>query len=187
MSNHAEIQGILRKYRFISRVGAFYSGASERPLGTGIILDDCRIPFWDDASLKFRTGRGLACVITHECDIDPENERFFNDTVLVIPIIDFKIWYQDIKAVERSSAENIATSLVKDEVYRALYLPTIPDTKFDYGGILYLNQITNVSVADIRSRSRVVCSLTTFSHALLDRKLQNHLFRPKAVPLMTIH
>lgn len=179
---------ILERHRYVQRRGAFYGSSTGLPLGSGSILKNCRIPFYDAETNGYRNARGYAYVLTHECDIDPTNQRAFNDKLLVLPIIDFRVWY--LMAEEtfgEDVASKIATDVVADQIYRVFFLPTVPNSSLEYGGVLYFNEITNTEVSDLQNHAEQICSLTSYSHRILSFKLENHLLRPKSAPLMTIN
>ena len=188
MSDEIELQKILEKHKYYTKRGAFYGGVGARPLGSGMIIDNCRIPYFNADKSEFLTGRGTACVLTHECDIEPDNERPFNDKLLVVPIIDFKIWFEHaIEKFDRDTANRIALDIVADQIFRVFFLPSIPNTNMDYGGFVYLNEVTNVDVLDVVEKSRIICSLSDYSFRILSFKIENHLLRPKSSQLMPVH
>jgi hypothetical protein len=67
--------------------GRFYGPAAGQPLGAGLLIRDCVLAIPAEAEPRYATALGIALVLTHECDIDQSNERFFNDLVLVCPVI----------------------------------------------------------------------------------------------------
>lgn len=183
-----ELVSITKKHRYYAKRGAFFSSASGRPLGAGILLEKCRLPYLDPGTQRFRTARGLACVITHECDIDQNNERSFNDKLIVLPIIDFKIWYENAKRdFGDGKAYELAVDIVKDNIFRVLFLPAISHSTMEYGGILYLNEMTNTDVEDVNANANILAALTSYSFRILSYKIENHLLRPKSAPLMGIN
>jgi len=188
MSADALITKVLSHHKYGSRRGAFFGGVMGRPIGSGVLLKNCRIPFYQAESKKFLSGKAIVCVLTHECDIDQSNSRMFNDKLIVAPIIDFRVWFNHVfNNLNREAAINVGTDIVADTIYRVLYLPTIPNTEMEYGGFIYLNEITNVRVDVVHEEAEAICSLSEFSFRILSYKLENHLLRPKSSPLMTIN
>lgn len=188
MTINQKLSEIIENARYAHRRGAFYSSPGGRPLGRGVILRDCTVPFFDHDAKKFLTGKGFVCVLTHECDIDENNERPFNDKLLIAPIMDFEIWYDvSKKALGEEAAQRVAVDIVKDQIFRVFYLPTVPGTTMAYGGLIYFNEITNIRVDEVDFPASGVCELTEYSSMLLKFKLENHLFRPKSAPPMRIN
>ena len=68
-------------------VGRFYGPPSGPAIGKGGILKDAIYAAYDDESGRFATVLGMVYVLTHECDIDPANDRGFNTDMLVCPDI----------------------------------------------------------------------------------------------------
>ena len=129
---------------------------------------------------------GLALVLTHECDIDQNNERFFNDLLLVFPIIlldDFCAECENDAGI--GAWGGILPAIARDDVYRAMYLPPLPPSwacpEMEGGGVIYLNHITACRVQWFTNLSQQrVCSLSERGLYRFDIKLRNHLFREKA-------
>jgi hypothetical protein len=155
-------------------------------VGAGLIYADVRFPLFNLESLGFDTVQGTAYVLTHECDLDKENERQFNDHVVICPLIpleDFVETYEAEMGEER--LKTFLVSAAKNDVVRVFFLPPAPQGEaLSHGALLYLNQLcsTNVDMFE-EGEARILCALS--SHALdrLDWKIQNLLFRPKFDPL----
>jgi hypothetical protein len=105
----------------------FYGTAAGLSLGAGLIYSDVTFPSFDDAVNRYDTVSGLAYILSHECDVSPDNVRHFNQEVLIIPIIDFGEFATGY-AEEHSEGGLFAflDHLAKDRVFRVLYLPPIP-------------------------------------------------------------
>ena len=167
----------------------FYSPADGLPIGVGIILRDCPIPMQDDLTKKFLTALGPVLMLTHECDIDQDNDRGFNEHALVIPILPLDIWVDQMDVEQGvGSWGGILPKIAANEVFRALYLPpapgfiNVPELKF--GGLLNLNTISSTPLEwHDHYKTLPICSLTAFGLRVLDYKLTNHLLRPKAASL----
>ena len=79
----------IAREKFRYKTGAFYGSHSGLDLGVGLIYDQIPYAIFDKAEKLFDTVSGLVYVLSHECDVDPNNPRFFNDYVLICPIIDY--------------------------------------------------------------------------------------------------
>jgi hypothetical protein len=165
--------------------GIFYGDAS-LPLGAGLLLRRCPYALGDDSDLKFKTALGFALVLTHECDVDPDNERMFNDIVLVLPIIPLEQFCQQMEK-ERGvgSWGGILEKIAENVVFRVMYIPPVPQHlghgTLGHGGILYFNTISHAPIKWFDKYStKSLCSLSAPGQRALDYRLENHLFRPKA-------
>jgi hypothetical protein len=165
----------------------FYGPAEGLPLGAGMLVRDCIIAMPHPEEMRFQTGAGgLALVITHECDIDPRNERFFNDLLLVCPIILLDDFCAECESDEGAGAwGGILPAIARDDVYRAMYLPPLPTgwgcPEMESGGVIYLNHISSCHLRWFTNiPQQLVCSLSERGLYRFDIKLRNHLFREKA-------
>jgi hypothetical protein len=105
----------------------FYGPAHAFPLGTGLLVRDCVLATAHPTEVRFETGVGLGLVITHECDVDQSNNRYFNDLVLVCPIIPLDNFCLSCEEEEGPGAwGGILPAIAADTVYRAMYLPPLP-------------------------------------------------------------
>ena len=66
---------------FPYKSGAFYGNCDGLALGVGLLYDSVRYPLFDADSRLFDTVAGLVYVLTHECDVDLNNPRIFNEYV----------------------------------------------------------------------------------------------------------
>ena len=165
----------------------FYGPQGEMALGTGIIIRSAALPVYVPEADAYGTGKGPALVLTHECDIDPDNIRPFSDKALVAPLIRLDAYLTSAK--EECSAEEMisfATNVARGNTNRLLFLPRFGDetSPLFFGAIIDLNYLVSCGVTSL-AKSTVVCALSGYAIGALDRALQNHLFRPKAdhVPL----
>ncbi len=174
-------------------VAAFYGSAKGLSLGVGLIYDGVVYPLFNEEEGLFDTVRGLAYVLTHECDIDQLNDRHFNEYVLICPIIKFEEFAKELSESESVSYSfGFISDVAKNNVYRMQYFPPVPQhlvtDKLSYGGILHLNQICCTHISVFRdSESVQLCALSTYGLQIVDYKVQNHLFRPKAEFLPRLH
>ena len=167
----------------------FYGPAAGLPLGAGILLRECLLALPHATELRFETGVGLALVLTHECDIDQTNERYFNDKLLVCPIIPLDVFCAECEDEDGTGSwGGILREIVRDTVYRVMYLPPVPGSaacpEMEAGGIVCLNHLSPCRVEWITNLSeQAVCSLSALGLRAFDIKLTNHLFREKATSL----
>ncbi|GAB1235745.1 hypothetical protein [Ferrigenium sp. UT5] len=68
-------------------VGRFYSSGENISVGRGKLYDSVIYPLFDSDREAFLTVEGLGYVLTHECDVDVNNNKLFNTDVLICPII----------------------------------------------------------------------------------------------------
>ena len=107
----------------------FYGPAQGLPIGAGMIVRDCVVSVPHQTEMRFETGVGLGLILTHECDADQQNERFFNDLVLVCPIIPLDDFCASAEQDAGAGAwGGILPNIAANIVYRAMYLPPIPRT-----------------------------------------------------------
>jgi hypothetical protein len=163
--------------------GAFY-GEAAVAVGAGLIYTNVIFPLFDLESRGFDTVEGAAYVLTHECDVDPANQRHFNDHVIVCPLIPLEDFVAAYEA--KFGEEGLKSFLVyaaKNEVVRVFYLPPGPPRSvLSQGALLYLNQLCSTHVSVFQSAC-ALCALSSHGLERLDWKLQNLLFRPKVDPL----
>jgi hypothetical protein len=160
--------------------GRFFSPGTAVGLGKGKIYDQVSFPLFDPATRTFATVEGLAYVVTHECDVDGDNERIFSEDVLVCPILGLErlvALYLDEVGEERLIS--FLGSLGNKEVSRVVFLPPISQAVIPYGGVLYLNQITNTPRSTFEG-AKEICAVTAFGLRHIEYILENHLLRPKA-------
>ncbi len=166
------------------QVGSFYGSRQGLALGAGLLYSNVRQPAFDNERRLFRTIRSAVYVVTHECDVEQENRRPFNDSVLICPIIRFDAFIESSQ--ELSNLRGFLGDLANRRIFRALYVPGIDDAP--YGGILYLNRISSTHVSSF-SEDGVQC-IGAVSHIGLrevDAALQNLLLREKSDLLTGMH
>lgn len=171
----------LAQRNFPYKAGAFYGAADGLSLGIGIIYQGVRFPLFDDGPRLFDTVEGLAYVLTHECDVDPSNDRHFNKDVLICPIILFGDFAEEFSTCFNEGALfGILPDIAADRIYRVFYFPPSFVDVLDRGGLIFLNQICSTHVDEFSDgRAQPVCALSDYAQNILDKKLQNHLLRPK--------
>lgn len=171
----------------------FYGHVSSLSVGAGVLYSGILFSQFDKQDEVFDTVEGLVYVLTHECDVDQRNERNFNEAVLVCPILKLDEWVSEfVESKSDGELFGMIPAIAKNNVYRVFYLPPVPkhidQHILPFGGLIYLNQITNTHVSCFNNQNcRPICALSTYGASLLDWKLQNHLFRPKSESLPRLH
>lgn len=161
--------------------GRFYQPGSLLALGKGKLFSSALFSIFDPDKAVFLTARGLVLVLTHECDVEAENSRLYNEDVLVCPIVPLEALVEDLSAeVSQSHLISFLTNLGARNISRLIYLPPSPP-HLEYGGVLFLNQITNTHVSAFsRHGASSICALTGYGLQEVEYMLENHLLRPKA-------
>lgn len=167
----------------LDRAEVFYGPHAGLALGTALIIDGVEFPLFDLAADRFAVLKGLVYVLSHECDLDPANERFLNDSALVCPIVALEAFVAEATSagLEDHLVGGFLGHLAVRNVSRATYMPPIAD-QLPSGGFMYFNRIVSTSVKRLEAGSRV-CALTAYGLTTVDMALENHLRRPKADPL----
>jgi len=158
--------------------GSFYAPGDSIGLGKGKIYADLRYPVYNVENRTFNTVEGLAYVVTHECDVEQANDRILNEDVLICPVVPLEHLVQQYQAdlvgeLLAAFLGNLGARLVS----RVAFMPAISGA-LPFGGVLYLNQITNTHVSAFEN-STPVCAVTAFGLRHVEYVLENHLLRPK--------
>lgn len=163
--------------------GSFYGPSENLALGAGLILDGVEFPFFDIDADRFRVRAGLVLVLSHECDLDPENDRFLNDMAVVCPIIPLQALVEDAAASGLTDNELGAFlgNVGRRRVARSVYCPPLPP-QLEHGGIVNFNLIASTAVTKLHSGQRIR-SLTAFGHRSIWAALEEHLTRAKSETL----
>jgi hypothetical protein len=163
----------------------FYGPVGDLPLGVGLILSRVGYPLYLEEEENFATAEGMAYVVSHECDIDPDNDRPFNDRVLICPIIPLGDVI-DIYLEDRTEDQtrSFIEALARQTVDRVAYIPEIADA-LPYGGILYFSALSSTHLLEVRREAvQMHCSVSGPGLQYVDHRLHQALLkRPKAVPL----
>jgi hypothetical protein len=180
-----EYSQLALKHFSFERPGAFYGAAAGRSLGAGLIYSGIIFPLYNLDTGAFDTVEGTVYILTHECDVDQENVRQFNDLVVVCPLIsleNFVSVYESALGEER--LKTFLTAAAKNDVVRVFFLPPAPEIMhigdLAHGAMLYLNQLCSTHVSIFRRDGATpLCALSDHGLDRLDWKIRNLLFRPK--------
>jgi hypothetical protein len=160
-------------------VGRFYGMYSNLSLGAGLLYEGVRCPVFNQEDGLFDTIESTGYVITHECDVDANNDRNFNDHVLICPVIpveDFAAEHlQEFGDAE--ALRNFLAQVAKRLVSRVVYLPPIGGLR--HGGLIYLNNLASAHVSSFEALRPFAC-VSAYGLQQVDQALTNHLLRPKS-------
>jgi hypothetical protein len=162
-------------------VGKFYAPGDSLSLGKGIFYSGVLYPIYDEDQEIYITAQGLVYILTHECDVDPDNERLFNDDLLICPVIPFEHLIESLQVdLSEASLGGFLGNLATRRIYRLIYIPPCPQ-ELPYGGVMYLNHITNTHVSAFeRVGVKRLAALTGYGLGIVEPVIENHLLRPKA-------
>jgi hypothetical protein len=173
----------------IRNSGAWYGQAGALAPGAGVIFRGIPYPIFNPSTDRYQVNSGLVLVLTHECDIDPNNARAMNRGFLVAPLIQMNAFAANFETDElRDNGRSLACEIAANRVHRLMYLPPPIDllrvNDFPLGAFIYFNAITNADVSHLTAAGAgAVCALSEAGMQVLDNRLKNHLFRPKAEQL----
>lgn len=161
--------------------GAFYGPSAGLALGAGLILSNVEFPSYQPDEDRFVVWAGPVLVLSHECDLDPENQRLLNNLALICPLRRLEVLVEMAEAAGYS--DNALTTflgnLASRRVSRAMYFPPLPDI-LPYGGFIYLNQFTHTSVKRLSAEDvERITALSAYAMQSVDYVLLEHLFRDK--------
>jgi hypothetical protein len=167
----------------LTNVGRFYGASSHLPLGAGLIYSDVRSPLYDADSQVFMTVESTAYVMTHECDVDGENDRAFSDHLLICPLITLPALIAEFKAAypNDEKLKNFLEATAKRQINRLVYLPPGPK-ELKYGAFAYLNALCSTHV-DALKNMKPFAAVSGYGLEEIDRALERHLMRPKSEAL----
>lgn len=169
--------------------GAWYGAAAGLAPGAGLIFGGIPHPLFNPTEGRYQVTSGPVLILTHECDIDQENERAMNTGFLVVPLILIGAFADTLAAEGRQDvARDLARNIAANKVHRLMYLPPpnellrVPDIPL--GAFIYFNSITHADARHLTiDGARPICALSEMGLEVLDTRLKNHLFRPKAEQL----
>lgn len=165
-----------------SEPGRFYGAGvgAGVGLGKGCIYSDAIVPIFDVDQDRYRKAALSVYILTHECDVDDANQRLFNESVLVCPVTPLEDVVAELVAeLSEEQQKSFYSHLGAHKISRLTYLPPVAKT-LPYGGILYLNSITNSDVERFKAGATFLCAVSAFGLQEIEYMLDNHLLRPKA-------
>ena len=165
-----------------SEPGRFYGAGiiAGVGFGKGCIYNDAVVPIFDVAQDRYRKATLSVYVLTHECDVDETNQRLFNESVLVCPVTPLEDVAAELDAeLSEEQQKSFYSHLGAHKIPRLTYLPPVANA-LPYGGILYLNSITNSNVERFKAGAQFLCAVSAFGLQEIEYMLDNHLLRPKA-------
>lgn len=171
------VQEILKKYKPSPKL--FWGSKKNLSLGAGMLFNDVKYPLLDIETQKFDTVQGVALVLTHECDVSQENNRGFNEDVLICPITPFEIVFDDYSQRQAPQLESFVAALAAQNISRVMYIPPVNDSVLIYGGVLQFNSICSTHISMFEGIT-AVAAITAMGLQNFDLKLSNHLLRPKS-------
>lgn len=160
--------------------GSFYGPANSLALGVGLIIDGVEYPVFDHARDVFSVRTGLIYVLSHECDLDPNNDRFLNGAALICPILPLKNVVNEATQLGLRDDELGAFlgNVAARRATRCVYMPPIA-THLPDGGLLNLNLIASTSINRLNAGARVL-AVSNSGHRSIDAAIDHHLRREKS-------
>lgn len=162
-------------------VKRFYGGAEQLSLGTGVIIGEIPLPFFNVNASSYQIRETVALILTHECDISQENKRPNNSDVMLAPLIPLEDFFAALEG-DRNIKSSYVGNVVSGSVSQLFYLP--PWIKHQNGSIVYLNRISSTHISQLeREPVKKLIALSSFAHRKLCERLSDHLLRDKAEQL----
>ena len=162
--------------------GSFYGSVAGLALGAGLVVANVEFPAYQPNEDRFVVWAGLVLVLSHECDLDQDNQRLLNDLALICPVRKLEALV-DVAAeagYDDAALTAFLGNLASRRVSRAIYLPPLPD-QLPYGGFVYLNQFTHTSVKRLMAdEAKPVIALSAYAMQSVDYALMGHLLRNKS-------
>lgn len=162
--------------------GTFYGPATGLALGAGLILSNVEFPSYQPDEDRFIVWAGPALILSHECDLDQDNQRLLNDLALICPVrrLEALVEMADVAGYSDNALTTFLGNLAARRVSRAIYFPPLPET-LPYGGFIYLNQFTHTSVKRLSAdEAERITALSAYAMQSVDYVVLEHLFRDKA-------
>lgn len=161
-------------------VGKFYGSIQPATVGAGMIFDNVRYPLFNIQDQVYDTRSSLVYVLTHECDVDQSNSRYFNDHVVVCPLIPIEtlVETQSEHGFSDDELQELLFQIAKRNVLRLVYFPP-SGTFLKSGAVMYLNNLVSTHVL-VFDNIKPVGAVSAYGLEQVDIALRNSLFRPKA-------
>jgi hypothetical protein len=161
-------------------LGKFYGKTNDLGLGAGMFFSDIRCPVFDPDDRIFSTIEMSVYVLTHECDVDPGNDRSFNDYLTICPLIPLGVFLDEYATWGHSDDElrSFLSAIANRSVNRLIYLPPGPP-QMEYGALMYLNNLASTHVGEFELVVPIA-SVSAYGLDVIDKAFSNHFLRPKA-------
>lgn len=176
------ITSVLRNYKYNPK--DFWASPQGLSLGAGLVYSDITYPLLDIQKGLYDTVSGMILVLTHECDIDKTNDRYFNEELIICPILPFGDFIENY--IEEISNDNFKNSflpaLSKGDINRVMYVPSIETEALPHGGLIYFNQLCSTHITMFDGKTPIAAT-SALGLQQIDIKMRNHLFRPKSEEL----
>lgn len=157
----------------------FYGEFAHLSLGRGLIYNGILYPLYIEEENRFRTLEGLVYVLSHECDVDQNNIRPYNDDILVCPMTPLE-YVVECFAGKDNDLKSFLGHVAKGRMSRLMYFPKIGDV-LEYGAMVFWNQICGTKVqAFNREGAQKVAALSFEGLYAVETALRDHFLRPKA-------
>jgi hypothetical protein len=150
--------------------------AQEETIFQGDALEGMLVVKLPDAKVQ----PAKSIILSNTCDVDLNNQRFFESMIVYAPIIDFDKYEQTLirNQVPSSKIRNHLTDIRQQIITQIFYLPAGGSLARD--GIVFLDRIcscinSSVDRSDITSRR--LFTLSDFGHYLFLFKLSLHFTR----------
>lgn len=160
--------------------GSFYGSPKGLSLGAGLLYDGVTFPLFDQKTGRFKAQSGLICVLSHECDVDPANDRFLNGMVLISMVLPLAAVVEEATDSEfpDDAFGAFLGHVARRRTPRCVYFPLHPEFLPD-GGILNLNLLASTNRTEF-AHARCVAALSAQAYRSVTMALEQHLTRPKA-------
>lgn len=156
----------------------FGLGSVQVGLGTGVIYDGIAFPTYNENQDRFEIVKGMALVLTHECDIDTSNAKLFNKDVLIAPVGRLEDLFSKLKEEKTDDeVKGYLGDFVSGRISQLFYLP--PFVSRPHGAFVALNRISPTHVSRFTNIDPTI-ALSAYGHMKLCERLGNHLLRSKA-------
>lgn len=163
--------------------GSFYGSSAGLSLGLGLLIDDVEFPIFNAETDRFSVQSGLVYVLSHECDLEPSNNRFLNGMALVSPVLQLEAVLADADSsgVPEGDLAAFLGNVAARKIARCVYLPPLAD-KIPAGGLLNLNLLLSTSVDRLQG-GESVAAITIPALYTIQEALSEHLLREKSETL----
>jgi hypothetical protein len=156
----------------------FYGDRDYLSLGRGLIYNGILYPLYVEEENRFRTLEGLVYVLSHECDVDQNNVRAYNDDILVCPMTPLEN-VVEVFGDKDNELKSFLGHVAKGRMSRLMWFPRIAGV-LEYGAMVFWNQIcgTKVQVFN-REGAEKVAALSFEGLYAVESALREHFLRPK--------